>query len=74
MATRRYYRHRFTLTVLSDDTHPNLNNLSMADLSYETDEGDMVLHSVETSSDELTREQMENALVDAGSDPDFFSR
>jgi hypothetical protein len=63
-------RTTLTLTVLSEDSIPE--EMEVSRVLHECMEGDYVLASVATTDEELTPEQMADALTDAGSDPSFF--
>lgn len=67
----RFYATTITLKVLSADPIPE--DASLGQIFEETDMGAYVLDaSTPLVRETLTREQMAEALLAAGSDPDFF--
>lgn len=63
-------RTRFVLVVLSED--PIDDEMDLAAIIRECDEGDYVLHSCAHSTVKVSRKHMAELLVESGSDPEFF--
>jgi hypothetical protein len=64
------YRTIITVTVLSENNI--VAGMSLEDIVREGDEGDFVLSTESSESEELTGKQMADALYAAASDPGFF--
>ena len=63
------YRTEITLTVLSEEP---IAISDVSDICRECDEGDFVLYSQTRVAENIGLEQMAYALLEAGSDPEFF--
>lgn len=63
-------RTTIRLVVLSEGPIPK--TLDIAGIVEECDVGDYVLAEVRRKEEDLTDEQMAEALLEAGSDPSFF--
>jgi len=60
--------------LLYDDTiTANPDDMDLAEIQYEMTEGSMSGVTETVSTDILTQEQMQEALVNQGSDPDFLT-
>lgn len=71
MADGKFYKTSVTFVVLSEDPIPSAMDIDT--IMAECDEGGYVLHSVPAVSQEiLDRVGIDNALIEAGSDPSFF--
>ena len=70
MTERKFYRTTITVTVLSEEPIPS--ELNLQELAYEMDEGEYVGFYPTTNIEELDGKQMAEALVKAGSEPEFF--
>jgi hypothetical protein len=66
---KKFYKTVFTFEVLSEEP---LESMSLSDLEYETSEGHCVGRFGETTSEELTEEQVCDELIEFGSQPEFF--
>ena len=66
----RFYETHLTLVVLSREP---IERMEVADVLRECDEGDMVLATIQTDADELTRTQMERRLDEFGSSFDIWN-
>lgn len=69
MSDSKFYKSRVTMTVLSDRP---VEDMDVKDIIYQCDDGDMVLHSIVVAAETLSRAQLDAALIEAGSDPEFF--
>lgn len=67
---KRYYTTLITISVLSDSLIPVNQNLGS--ILEDCDTGPYVLAAMEKRELELTKEEMDRALVAAGSDETFF--
>ena len=63
-------KNTISLTVLSNRP---LDFMSLNDVLYEADEGDMVLSSMRVTAILIDKDQMDKELLEAGSDPGFFT-
>jgi hypothetical protein len=64
------YETIITLRVLSEREIPD--QMDIADVVRESDEGDFVMHTIGYEVNPLSHSEMAKALLDAGSDPAFF--
>ena len=63
----------FKVVILYDDRDGLVENLSLGELHNDTMEGSSLLHTFEVVNDvELTTEQMDARVIEAGGDPGFF--
>ena len=67
---RKFYKTTYTFTVLSEEPLPD--SLSLSDLDYETMDGHCSGQFGETLVEELDGETAAKALIEQGSDPEFF--
>jgi len=65
-----YYRTKITLEVLSEDPIPRIQDLGS--ILEDCDTGPYVLGGLDMGSEVLTREEMDRALIAAGSNETFF--
>lgn len=65
---QKYYRTIITVEILSD--YPYSFD-TLADVGYDMIEGD-VSGQISEKCEEITRDEMEQALIAQGSDPDFI--
>ncbi len=68
---RKFYETTYTIKVLSES--PIDGNMDVHTVLNETIDGDLVLKSVDSKAKTLTPKQVVKALLDAGSEPAFFS-
>jgi hypothetical protein len=68
--TKRFYKTEITFTVLSEIP---VENIDLASLVLECNAGDMVGKESERKVQELSASFMRDELVEAGSEPGFFS-
>lgn len=68
---RKFYRHRYTLEVLSETQFDG--DVELRDVLRECDEGELVLHSISHETFEETPQIMAKLLNDCGSEPGFFN-
>jgi hypothetical protein len=66
----RYYKTTFTIDVLSEE--PLGDCLSLGQIDYAITDGDCVGSNLRQVEAELTSKEMAQALLEAGSEPDFF--
>lgn len=64
-----YRKNIITLTVLSDRP---LGDMTLDDIFYQTDVGDMVMGNTDVAVVHLDKDQMKRELLDANSDDTFF--
>jgi hypothetical protein len=64
------YRTTFTVVILSEAALPE--TLELSEALAEADTGDYVGTYTVVAREKLTTAQMAQALLDAGSDPEFF--
>lgn len=69
-ADRKFYATQLTITILSEGA-PWDGDLHW--LSHDVIDGDYVGDMTDAKTIELTETEMAVALIDAGSDPDFFT-
>lgn len=65
--------HRTTISIEVLSEEPLPESLCLADVVYETSQGEWVGFNCRQSSKKLTTKEMADALYEAGSDPGFFS-
>ena len=70
MATRKYYRTVFTVTVLSTESLPV--GVGLSGLAYGITEGDWSGDIDRQPEQELTGAEIADALLVQGSDPEFL--
>jgi hypothetical protein len=68
--TRKFFKTTYVIVVLSEDTPAQ--GLSLQDLDEAIDTGPCVGVCSDDGGVELTSDEMEQALNDAGSTPEFF--
>jgi hypothetical protein len=66
---RKFYRAIVQYEILSEEP---IGAMSLSDIEYETTDGHMSGHFLETKHEELDSVQMAAALQNQGSDPEFF--
>lgn len=68
--SRKFFKTTFTVEVLSETTP--VNGLSLAEIAFEIDEGDCSGAVTEVEVVELSPKQAAKALINQGSDSEFF--
>jgi hypothetical protein len=73
----KFYKTTFTIDVLSEEPfeggHPLGDSVSLEQIAYEINEGSCVGTNLRSVQVELTPKEAADALIEAGSDPSFFS-
>jgi hypothetical protein len=67
----KYYRTKFTFFVLSEGSP--VNDMDLADLARECDQGDCVGSTLHAEVEEITGREAAAALYEVGSEPGFFN-
>lgn len=71
MTTRKFYKKTIVIEVLSEDTPFDFT--SMESLGWAMTSGDLSGSVVEEQDQELNGKQAATALLEQGSDPEFFN-
>ena len=66
---RKFYKAVFQIEVLSEEPIPDM---SSEDIAYQTRDGHMSGHFLETTRTTMTGKQLAEALGNQGSSPEFF--
>jgi hypothetical protein len=67
---KKFYRTEFKLVVLSEEKPAN--DMSLRQIAHEITDGDCSGDLEEVEVRELTPKEAADALIEQGSDPDFF--
>lgn len=70
MSDREFYRTTYKIVVLSE--HPVKDFLSLESIAYEITEGDCSGQLTTESAETLDGPSMATALINQGSEPEFF--
>lgn len=70
MNNRKFFKTRIVIEVLSEEEIPP--GMSVEQIAYEARYGGYSMRNVEEKSTELNGKEMAVALMEQGSDPEFF--
>jgi hypothetical protein len=67
----KFFKTLYTVTVLSE--HDPLGEVSIEDIAHAINDGDHIGQVLESHTEELSSDEMRDALIEVGNDGSFFS-